>query len=1037
MKQRAAILPWLILVCCLTGAAQSIELAVQKGHSADITFIVFNSNGRLLASSGDDHTIKLWHVPTGKEMASFNSGSLLTVVSMVFSDGDDQLYVKYADGSLEAWDIVASRRIAGLPTVFPFHFPQQKVFLSRDSLHVFTIEGFYLRKKVRRSGAVIFSRVPVDISQNFSSLAVNEELGIVVAGCKDGKLYVYESTRGKAMAALENHLAPVNSVCFSPNGKLFASASSDRSIILWNSETLKPAKRLFSRSFRFESISFDHTGSMLAAGDELGNGRIIDLKSSRIKVTTYRWHSQKVSDVKFSPDNQTVFSTGYDNRMVAFDLKQEKIVWNSKYKNYWSLGDAMMKALGAHREPYAWLNAVAVSPNGKVIAAGGSWREAQVRKQPQAILVTNEGNLVSKKIPSHKGGISTIAFITDYLFVSGFNHTMYQWYHNPGTNELYFRENQLDSVDRIAEIIPLGKDTLLINAGRSIKWFSLSTERIIRTDSQKVEITAMAGDKGTGRVAYALFNDIVLLDGQQKFKNGKVITAAHTDRITAMAFCPTRPLLATASGDATIKLWNTDTGELVATIVAVGNEDHVIITPDNYYFGTKNSLRGIGFKYGKQFISPEQFDLRFNRPDVVIDKLGFSGANVLKSYRRAYQKRLQKMNFTEQMLSEEIHLPEIRVINDNIPLHTAETIVNFQIEASDSKYTVDRINVFVNNIPIFGIGGIDFRDRKLKSIREAIAVNLSFGKNKVQFSCLNERGVESLLETFDITCSTPRKKPNLYLAVISVSSYLDSERNLKYAVKDGRDLVNLYLKRADLFDQIIIDTLFDARANKEKILELKERLKGSSVEDQVVVYVSGHGLLDDKLDFYFGTHDLDFNDPAKRGLKYDDLESLLDGIPAREKLLLMDACHSGEVDKGQILTTDNQSLTLDKNQKGTLKRYTYKAEDYDETRQLGMTTSFELMQELFANLSKGSGAVVISAAAGNSYALESDEWKNGIFTYSILAGLKSGKADKNNDGQITVTELKNFVGREVERLTEGEQKPTSRKENLEFDFVIW
>ena len=102
-----------------------------------------------------------------------------------------------------------------------------------------------------------------------------------------------------------------------------------------------------------------------------------------------------------------------------------------------------------------------------------------------------------------------------------------------------------------------------------------------------------------------------------------------------------------------------------------------------------------------------------------------------------------------------------------------------------------------------------------------------------------------------------------------------------------------------------------------------------------------------------------------------------------------------------------------------------------------MKTSFELMQELFSNLSKGSGAVVISAAAGDSYALESDEWQNGIFTYSILAGLKSGKADQNGDGNITVTELKAFVGREVERLTAGEQKPTSRRENLEFDFVIW
>ena len=68
---------------------------------------------------------------------------------------------------------------------------------------------------------------------------------------------------------------------------------------------------------------------------------------------------------------------------------------------------------------------------------------------------------------------------------------------------------------------------------------------------------------------------------------------------------------------------------------------------------------------------------------------------------------------------------------------------------------------------------------------------------------------------------------------------------------------------------------------------------------------------------------------------------------------------------------------------------------------------------------------------------ESDEWRNGVFTYTILSGLKNETADQNKDGKVTVTELKDFVSKEVERLTDGAQKPTSRRENLEFDFVIW
>lgn len=166
-------------------------------------------------------------------------------------------------------------------------------------------------------------------------------------------------------------------------------------------------------------------------------------------------------------------------------------------------------------------------------------------------------------------------------------------------------------------------------------------------------------------------------------------------------------------------------------------------------------------------------------------------------------------------------------------------------------------------------------------------------------------------------------------------------------------------------------------------------------------------------------------------------EGLLDGIPSRQKLLLMDACHSGEVDKTAIIVNTDQLVSLASNQKGSVKSYSYAAETTEENYKVGITTSFELMQELFTNVTKGSGAVVISAAAGNSYALESDEWHNGVFTYALLSGLKNGLADTNKDHVITVTEIKKYVSGEVERLTKGQQKPTSRSENLEFDFKVW
>lgn len=61
---------------------------------------------------------------------------------------------------------------------------------------------------------------------------------------------------------------------------------------------------------------------------------------------------------------------------------------------------------------------------------------------------------------------------------------------------------------------------------------------------------------------------------------------------------------------------------------------------------------------------------------------------------------------------------------------------------------------------------------------------------------------------------------------------------------------------------------------------------------------------------------------------------------------------------------------------------------------------------------------------------------NGFFTYVLLEGLQGG-ADLNDDGEIRVSELANFVRNEVKNMTNGKQRPTIRHENLEFDFKVY
>ncbi|WP_075589868.1 caspase family protein [Labilibacter marinus] len=516
---------------------------------------------------------------------------------------------------------------------------------------------------------------------------------------------------------------------------------------------------------------------------------------------------------------------------------------------------------------------------------------------------------------------------------------------------------------------------------------------------------------------------------------------ANDAEVQNIAIARDEPYMAAGLYNNSIILFDTESQEQLVKIINTTGKS-VFLTPEYYYKADKTSLKEAYFRFNNKLFPFEQFDLRLNRPDIVLERIGLADTTVVEAYKKAYLKRLSKMGISEKSFSSNWHTPEIEITNyGEIPIKTSEKIVNIKIEANDSIEKLRSINVWVNDVAIYGLRGVNISQINTGSISKELEIQLSSGKNKIQISCLNEKGAESYKEAMIITYEPKeQKKPNLYFIALSTSEYQQSQFNLKYAVKDGRDLANQFSLSTNEYENIYVDTLFNEDATIENTIKLKEKLLQSDVDDQVVLFVSGHGLLDDNYDFYFASHDIDFNNPAERGISYDKLEWLLDSIPARKKLFMMDACHSGEVDKEEL--TASNGTKKEEGIKSGVKSYSYRASvfqsgDDEKQGQIGLQNSFELMQELFTNLNRGSGAVVISAAAGDSYALESDVWNNGVFTYSVLNGLKNKEADTNKDGEVTVSELREYVINNVQDLTNGKQKPTTRQENVEYDFRVW
>jgi len=258
---------------------------------------------------------------------------------------------------------------------------------------------------------------------------------------------------------------------------------------------------------------------------------------------------------------------------------------------------------------------------------------------------------------------------------------------------------------------------------------------------------------------------------------------------------------------------------------------------------------------------------------------------------------------------------------------------------------------------------------------------------------------------------------------------------LDYPVIDMDSLVNTFqLKRQD-YQKIETIQFYNKKVTKENIDQLKDFLAKTQINDKVILAYAGHGLLDENLDYYLASYDVNFNQPELKGIPFESLEKILDSIPARQKLFLIDACHAGEIDKKytQKVAAVNNS--------GNSRKFRAVGDSAIAYNQIGLYNSFELMQTLFVDTRRSTGATIIGSARGIERALESEEWNNGVFMHALQLGLRQGDADgthnKPSDGQITVAELSSYLAKKVPELTGGLQQPSSRLENISNDFLIW
>ncbi|WP_461256169.1 WD40 domain-containing protein [Treponema sp. R80B11-R83G3] len=1026
----------------LWDVANGREIKTFSGHTGNVLSAMFSMDGKQVLSSSADGSIRLWDAASGREINTF-LGHEGFVYSVAFSPDGKQIISGSEDGTIKLWDTESGVEI-------------RTFFESKHRLSVTTVayspNGKQILSCLEDETIMLWDAVSGLEIRTFkghnwtiNSATFSPDGKQVLSGSSDKTIKLWDVASGREIRTLSGHTDHVNSVAFSPDGKQALSGSDDYTVKLWDVASGKEIKTFLGHNDFFNSVAFSSDGKKILTGSSDGKIKLWDVASGR-EIRIFSGLTSNVLSATFSPDGKKILTGSYDKTIKLWDItsgreirtfsghtmeinsiafspngKQVLSGSNDGTVKQWDVASGKeIKTFTGHIDSVL---SVAFSPNGKQVLSVSGTKDFYSSSVNKIKLWDAASGKEIRTFSGHTSSVLSVAFSPNgkqvlsgygsklFDYSSDNNYQIKLWDVASG-KEIRTFSGHSDSVLSVA-FSSDGKQIISGSEDGTIKLWDVASGRVIRTFSE-----SSYGDD------YDIYYSVAFSpDGKQVLSgssdgsinlwnvaSGQEIRtfSGHTSQVWSVSFSPDGTRILSSSSDTTTRIWDVTSGKEIAQFISFTGSDTQLasasrgltvetetaatsnsgewlsITPDGYYQASPRGDRYINVRVNNTVSGIDSYRSIFYNPDVVQARL------------QGKPDPVSKANITIKQAAN--FMPPTVTIQSPANLSATNTATaNLSVTITDKNQSIKNIKIIVNGRLISrdelsAVKGNGLQAQKAsltvtgnqKTVNLSLPLNLDPGNNRIEIVAFN--GFSDSRSYIDIIYNAPAEQkpvlPNLWILAVGVNKYNDSNiRNLNYCVADAKGVIeSLKAQEGKRYAKVNSLLIADGETVAPTAANIKQNLKfldGAGERDVVLLFLAGHGVSDNAGKFLFLPNDVklkvDKTVNEASAISDSEIVSVLDR--AGNLLVFIDACQSGGVDNDRLV------------------------------RSLMDTNAF-----------------VFTSSRGNELSQERKEFGHGVFTYSIMQGLK-GATQALAQNNVTVLSLSGFVSLDVPRITGGAQNP--------------